>query len=429
MNQYEKRNRAIDEELRKHAKEYKAILDKAEEENRQPTEEDRGEITEHMQAIETLKAEKVDVEANIKTIKEVDELSRDIGGPQFGDFGRDVQVVEPPPAQVKTLGDQFIEAKGYKELVEKGLRGEWSTGQIELETKGTLATTPGTALTPTQYQPGVVETLFQRLTIADLLATSTTTASNVAYVEETTATNAADSVAEQGVKPESTLAFSERTEPVRKIATLLPVTDEMLEDAPQIQAYINQRLQLFIKTTEENQIVLGSGTAPDIRGFVATTRAIGTYARGTVDNNAVALFKAINGTRGSSFLDPDAIVMHPDNWETTRLLMDANDQFYGGGPFTSAYAGSQGPVSASQFVVERLWNVPVVVTSAITTGTALLGSFRQAAELVRRSGITVEATNSHSTYFATNISTLRAEERIALKVYRPVAFTAVTGLS
>jgi hypothetical protein len=43
--------------------------------------------------------------------------------------------------------------------------------------------------------------------------------------------------------------------------------------------------------------------------------------------------------------------------------------------------------------------------------------------------VTVEATNSHSTWFADDIVALRAEERLALAVYRQSAFTVVTGLS
>jgi hypothetical protein len=48
--------------------------------------------------------------------------------------------------------------------------------------------------------------------------------------------------------------------------------------------------------------------------------------------------------------------------------------------------------------------------------------------LWRRSGITVEATNSHASYFANNLVALRAESRLALAVYRAGAFTKVTGL-
>jgi hypothetical protein len=43
--------------------------------------------------------------------------------------------------------------------------------------------------------------------------------------------------------------------------------------------------------------------------------------------------------------------------------------------------------------------------------------------------VSVEATNSHDTYFIKNLSMLRAEERLGLGVFRPSAFTAVSGLA
>ena len=140
-----------------------------------------------------------------------------------------------------------------------------------------------------------------------------------------------------------------------------------------------------------------------------------TWARGTVDSNAVALFKAMNGQRGSSFLEPDGIIMNPSNWQTTRLGTDSAGQFFGGGPFLGPYGGPQGPIGQSGQVtgaLDSIWGKPVVVTTAIGAGTALVGAFSQAAQLFTRGGVTVEASNSHASYFEANLVKIRAEERL-----------------
>jgi HK97 family phage major capsid protein len=69
-----------------------------------------------------------------------------------------------------------------------------------------------------------------------------------------------------------------------------------------------------------------------------------------------------------------------------------------------------------------------VLSTVVGLGTALVGCFGQAAHIWRRGGVSVEATNSHSDLFVKDITMLRAEERLGLGVYRPAAFTAVSGL-
>jgi HK97 family phage major capsid protein len=217
-------------------------------------------------------------------------------------------------------------------------------------------------------------------------------------------------------------------EPVKKVATVLPISDELLEDAPSIQSYLNSRLGLFVSIEEERQILRGAGTN-DLVGVMNTVRGINTYTKLAGDDNAVALARVIANTRGSSFLEPDAIVMHPTNWLTTRLLRDGTGgttgQFYGGGPFTAAY-GNAGAVSVFQ---ETLWGRRVVLSTVVGPGTALVGSFGQGAHIWRRGGVSVDATNSHEDYYVRNLSMLRAESRLAVGVYRAAAFTEVRGLS
>ena len=51
--------------------------------------------------------------------------------------------------------------------------------------------------------------------------------------------------------------MSEVVEPIKKIATVLPISDELLEDAPSIQSYLNGRLSLFVSIEEERQLLRG----------------------------------------------------------------------------------------------------------------------------------------------------------------------------
>ena len=68
----------------------------------------------------------------------------------------------------------------------------------------------------------------------------------------------------------------------------------------------------------------------------------------------------------------------------------------------------------------------VDVTTAIAQGTVLVGGFQESAQIFRRQGVTVEMTNSNVDDFVNNLITVRAEERLALAVYRPAGFGKVT---
>ena len=125
--------------------------------------------------------------------------------------------------------------------------------------------------------------------------------------------------------------FGEVSEPIRKIATLLPDQRRAARRRAADQRVPEPAPSLFVQQQEEAQLLTGSGTAPNLRGLIGTTRTIGTYNRGT-DDNATALFKAMNLTRGSRQLDVDTIVINPTNWQALRLAKDSSGQFFGGGP-------------------------------------------------------------------------------------------------
>ena len=338
-------------------------------------------------------------------------------------------------------GDLFVKSAGYQQIRDPAQRPQrFSSGIVEVSSaplagKATLleSTTggPGGGLTPPAYEPGIVSKLFEPLGVADVFGSSATVASQIRYVIEGTATSAAGGVAEGAEKPESTLAFSEAVEPIRKIATFLPASDEMLEDAPSIQDYLNSRLSLFVRMEEERQLLRGAGGGSNELVGLFGRAGINQYTKLGADDNTVAIAKVIANTRGSAWLQPDAVIMHPSNWLTTRLLRDGAGgtagQYFGGGPFTGAYGAGRGAADAALFG-QMIWNTPVVLSTVVGLGTALVGNFGQGAHLWRRGGVTVEASNSHDDYFRRNLTALRAESRLGLGLYRPSAVTEVRGL-
>jgi HK97 family phage major capsid protein len=130
--------------------------------------------------------------------------------------------------------------------------------------------------------------------------------------------------------------------------------------------------------------------------------------------NSADHIHAAMAVAAQSYLQPDGRVVNPADWADLRLVKDSQGNYVGGSPFSTATEPGQ-----------ALWGVRVALTTAIAEGTALVGSFSSAAQLYRRGGLTVEASNSHADYFQNDLVALRAETRLALAVFRPEAFATV----
>ncbi|MET4780815.1 phage major capsid protein [Glaciihabitans sp. UYNi722] len=326
----------------------------------------------------------------------------------------------------KSIGQQFVDSANYKGMVAKGIKGNFTSGEVEVKTTLTEGTagTPGGGYSPVAavptLVPGIVDIKFRPLTISDLFPGGVTSTPLIRYLVETSVTNAAAAVAETNLKPESAIAFSKVDEVLHKLATFLPISDEMLEDWAQAQSYIDARLILFIKLAEEAQLLSGDGTGANLVGILNRPGLAAPVVKGTApsvvaDNDMDAIYRQITAIRTTQFLEPDAIVIDPLAWQTVLLSKNSQGAYYANGPFADA----QNP---------SLWSKKVAITPAIAANTALVGAFAQGGQVFRKGGITVEASNSHADYFQRNLTAIRAEERLALAIYRPGAFGVVSGL-
>jgi HK97 family phage major capsid protein len=336
-------------------------------------------------------------------------------------------------------GARLVNSDGFKAIQRPEGRSQiFSSGLIPVtngppgfQMKGTLLESPGGGggafVSIPELVPGVVSKLFQPLSIEQALNARTTASPTVRYVQQGTATSGASGVAEGGAKPESMLGFSTVDEPVKKVATVTIVSQEMIEDTSAVQQFVNGQLVQFVNVEVERELLRGAAGGNEVQGLL-TSRGVPVYTGGTADNKAVQLFKAANSMRGSAYLEPDWYVVNYSDYEAIRLLKDSQGQLFGGGPYFGPY-GSGTPVSASGQVTgatDYLWGKPAYVTSALGAGTALVGT-RSGAEVWNRSGVSIEITNSGSTAAGTDLFThdllcIRCERRLALACYRPAAY-------
>lgn len=354
----------------------------------------------------------LDAELKAHSVPEVDH-QRDSRGPG---------AAFDSPQQYRSPGQSFIESDEYsgrrdgrssEYVVQGGVRNLLDSG---IDPSGGPASglfaPVGTPLPPQVRQ--------RRLFVRDLLTVVPTTLNSVPYIrEKNVVTNelGMGTVAEGAAKPEVVIEFDRDDAPIRKIAGWIPVTSEIMDDAPTLRGYIDARLGYMVAIKEEQQVLNGSGTSPQLKGIrnfsgVQTQAAVYPAVTSGTPADVPATIGLALGLVENVDGDADAIVMTPaDFWQglTTRYL--------------NQFDGTEDSHNVSLNANPRnLWGYPVVTTRAATTDEALVGSFRMGATLFDRQQTVIKTTDSHSDYFTLNKLVVLAEERVGLAVNRPDFF-------
>ena len=306
----------------------------------------------------------------------------------------------------ESIGAQFIKTSQF-EAFKSG-----AAQKARVEVKNTVTNTVGNTFS--DRRPGMVGGAFRTLTLEGLLSSLPTNSNAVDYVRENVFTNAAAEVAEGAQKPESSITTTLVTEPVATIAHWIKISRQLANDNPALAAYINVRMIYGVNLKVENQIIAGSGVAPNMSGFTKVGNftahgytAAALAARFGANWTRIDLIRAILGDCQTSDYPADAILLNPVDWATIETLKDAQGRYLVGNPND----GSD----------PRLWRVPVVETNAIAQGNTLVLPLAQAATFYNREGVVVELSESDSDNFTKNLVTVRAERRAMLAVERPAA--------
>lgn len=334
--------------------------------------------------------------------------------------------VEAQPERYHTVGEAFLASGEFKAL-QNGRAGVNMPAPFEtksLASKDVYSSMPtGTpsAFGGVQRDP-IVTMAHRRSRVRDLFPVRTTNAAVIEYFRQTGFTNNASVVPEYsggafGQKPQSTMTFVGEQAPVRTIAHWEAAHRNVLADEPQLRSIIDNELLYGLRLHEDYQIMSGTGTGEDLLGIL-NVNGIQTYSWSNGATSPVADTKADALRRAATlsylaYYEPTGIIVHPSDWEDIELTKNTQ------GTYLLA-------VSVASGAQQRVWNIPVIDTPAISSGTALIGAFGTGAQLYDRESASIRISENHEDFFTRNAIVVLAEERLALATKRPESFVAVT---
>lgn len=338
------------------------------------------------------------------------------------------------PNAKASLGAQFVASEEYKQLLHSGAlesdNRHFDTGRVVLAPMkiGAAASDliqtesggPANALVIPEYVPGILPLPQRPRTIRSLFGQARMTQGDtLSYAAQSGFDSGAAAVAQAttvdhatiGVKPQSSIAWERRTAPAEWIATWMVATRQALADAGVIAGLIDNQGRLMLQLEEEDQLLSGNGTPPNLSGL--TDHSIQTLDLTGLDNlDGVRTARRMVKT-GVSRMEADWIVLNPEDSEEFDLLQDGNQQYRGGNPI-----GNFG-------FDQTIWRLQRVESEALSAGTAIVGA-RAGATVYERQPITVLTADQHSDFFIRNLIVVLFEERLAFPVWFPSAYVEVT---
>ncbi|WP_236167101.1 phage major capsid protein [Pseudomonas fulva] len=302
--------------------------------------------------------------------------------------------------------------KSFAAQTAEDLQKSWdgkSSGKVDVKSfdkqLGSGAASAGALIQP-QVNPGILMPGLRRLTIRDLLAQGRISSNSLEYVRENVFINSAATVAEGNLKPESNLTFTKETATVKTIAHWIQASRQVMDDAPMLESYVNNRLLFGLALVEEGQLLNGDGTGDNLVGLNKVATAYDATLTAEGDTRADMIAHAIFQTSESEF-EASGIILNPRDWHAIALLKDADGRYIFGGP--------------AAFAAKVMWGLPVVATKAQAQGTFTVGGFDLASQVWDRMDATVEVSREDRDNFVKNMLTILCEERLALAHYRPTA--------
>lgn len=304
-----------------------------------------------------------------------------------------------------------------KEAVEGGAIEDFKKGRsraTSFEVKADMTTGAdftGEVIAATRV-PGIKFDPSNEVHVRSIVPVGTTTSDTIRFVKESAYTDGNAATSEGSALGQTDFNLTASTANVELIGTYLRLSKQMLDDTEQLTSYISARVPSKLMAVEDDQLLGGSGVAPNLEGLrnsaTAWSNTDSGFAAGVISNpqNIDVLITALNQIAKFNYTS-DGILMHPTDFHKILALKDGDNRYLK----DQVYQGLQ----------PTFMGVPFRLSTAMAEGEFIVGNFSQAAQIWQRDNVSVEFFEQDSDNVQKNFITVRVQERLAMTTYLPNA--------
>lgn len=271
--------------------------------------------------------------------------------------------------------------------------------------------TPSTATADTsapQYLPtGIIYDPDRDMFVRNFIPVGQTSGNTITIPVELTITDGTAVTAEGVQKGVSQFTIDNKVFPVMKIAAILKISEEMLDDVPGLVTYIVNRWGSKLKVKEDYTLLYSVASSTAFDGLTVAAQA---YVDSLADSAVTkwdVLMNAVTQVRIDEYR-ATAIMMHPTDVLSLKTEKGSDGHYVGRAPWDRMPMFVDG--------------VPIIETTAIGSGEFLVGDFARGAQIFDRKSASINFYDQDEDNAQKNLITVVIEERLALAIYRPNAF-------
>ncbi len=292
----------------------------------QVVEKINGMITEKMASIPTTE-DVNNLKNEVEGLKSLSEKSLDIEKAIAKMEGKMEAMAEKAvnnPQVNKTIGEQVT--KSLENHVEALKAGKELTLDVKAPT--TLAGDYTGTIALSTLEPGVNRIARQRSLLQNVVNRGTTNSMYVTYIQQTLKADGAF-LAENDLKTEYELKYQEVSKQVKKVASLVKVSKEMLADLPFMASEVNGDLMLGVENAIENQLLNGTGLTVNLEGILAnaTTFSAGTFANTVISANLADVIRVAVAQIQQANFNPTHVVLNPADVAKLQLIKTTSGEY------------------------------------------------------------------------------------------------------